>query len=178
MIRVIHARNDLLTSFDLRAQIFRVNAEFSTCYHGHKKFSKKWPKVTFRLEKKIFLGFLKPSILRHKRPKKSRKKFFRAERSLSFIFSNFFFDFCGPGTEAFRWIRPPQGWIQTEMNSLTQNTKKDIPVLWLNKGQVTNCTKNTNIYWHYKNLAKHDNHFSIEHRTYEFLSYLQKKLRI
>ena len=63
---------------------------------------------------------------------------------------------------------------QTEMNSLTQNTKKDTSVLWLNKGQVTNCTKNTNIYWHYNNLAKHDYHFSIEHLTYEFLSYLQK----
>ena len=58
---------------------------------------------------------------------------------------------------------------QTEMNSLTQNTKKDTSVLWLNKGQVTNCTKNTNIYWHYNNLAKHDYHFSIEHLTYEFL---------
>ena len=63
---------------------------------------------------------------------------------------------------------------QTEMNSLTQNTKKDTSVLWLNKGQVTNCTKNTNIYWHYNNLAKHDYHFSFEHLTYEFLSYLQK----
>ena len=63
---------------------------------------------------------------------------------------------------------------QTEMNSLTQNTKKDTSVLWLNKGHVTNCTKNTNIYWHYNNLAKHDYHFSIEHLTYEFLSHLQK----
>ena len=48
--RVIVAPNDLLTPFDLRAQMFRVNVEFSTCHHGQTFLSKKYPKVTFRLE--------------------------------------------------------------------------------------------------------------------------------
>ena len=52
--RVIFALNDLLTPFDLRAQNFRVNVEFSTCHRGQKNFSKKCPKMTFRLEKKNF----------------------------------------------------------------------------------------------------------------------------
>ena len=38
MTRVILARNDVLTPFDLRVQIFRVNVEFSTCYRGQKNF--------------------------------------------------------------------------------------------------------------------------------------------
>ena len=50
MIRLVLARNDLLTSFDPRAQIFRVDVEFSTCYHAQNKISKKWSKVTFWLE--------------------------------------------------------------------------------------------------------------------------------
>ena len=37
IIRVILARNDVLTPFDLRVQIFRVNVEFSTCCRGQKK---------------------------------------------------------------------------------------------------------------------------------------------
>ena len=53
MIRVILAPNDVLTPFDLRAQNFRVIVEFSTCHRGQKFFSKKCPKVTFRLEKKF-----------------------------------------------------------------------------------------------------------------------------
>ena len=53
MIRVILAPKEHLTPFGLRGQNFRVNVEFSTYYRGLKKFSKKWPKVTFRLEKKI-----------------------------------------------------------------------------------------------------------------------------
>ena len=40
MNRVILAPNDDLTPFDLRAQIFRVNAEFSARYRGQKKISK------------------------------------------------------------------------------------------------------------------------------------------
>ena len=97
-----------------------------------------------------------------------------------FLFRLFHFPADSISREALRCLLN-KSWIyikmndQTEMNSLTQNTKKDTSVLWLNKGQVTNCTKNTNIYWHYNNLAKHDYHFSIEHLTYEFLSYLQKK---
>ena len=39
---------------------------------------------------------MKPSVLRHRRPKKSRKIFFRAGRSLSVIFSKFFFRFLWP----------------------------------------------------------------------------------
>ena len=41
MTRVILARNYVLTQFDLRAQIFRVNVELSDYYRGQKKFSKK-----------------------------------------------------------------------------------------------------------------------------------------
>ena len=98
-----------------------------------------------------------------------------------FLFRLFHFPADSISREALRCLLN-KSWIyikmndQTEMNSLTQNTKKDTSVLWLNKGQVTNCTKNTNIYWHYNNLAKHDNHFSIENLTYENLSYLQKKM--
>ena len=61
MIRVILAPNDLLTLFDLRAQNFRVNVEFSTCHRGQKNFSKKCPEVTFRLEKKILNNFFETS---------------------------------------------------------------------------------------------------------------------
>ena len=35
IIRVIHAQNDLLTSFDLRGHNLRVDVEFATYYHGH-----------------------------------------------------------------------------------------------------------------------------------------------
>ena len=51
--RLIHARNDLLTSFDLRAQIFRVNVEFSTCYHGQKKFFEKMTESDLSARKKF-----------------------------------------------------------------------------------------------------------------------------
>ena len=55
--RVIFARNDLLTPFDLRAQNFRVTVEFSTQHRGSKFFRK-------NVRKKIFLKlFLKPSVL-------------------------------------------------------------------------------------------------------------------
>ena len=37
MTRDILAANDVLTPFDLRAQNFRVNVEFSTCHRGQKK---------------------------------------------------------------------------------------------------------------------------------------------
>ena len=43
MIRVVPGPNDLLTPFDLRAQNFRVDVEFSTCYRGQKFFFKKPP---------------------------------------------------------------------------------------------------------------------------------------
>ena len=46
MIRVILAPNDLLTPFNLRAQNFRVNVEFSTQHRGQKNFAnnvRKWP---------------------------------------------------------------------------------------------------------------------------------------
>ena len=46
MTRDILAANDVLTPFDLRAQNFRVNVEFSTCHRGQKKNSKKCPKAT------------------------------------------------------------------------------------------------------------------------------------
>ena len=35
MTRIVQERNDLLTSFDLRAHFFRVDEEFTTDYHGH-----------------------------------------------------------------------------------------------------------------------------------------------
>ena len=35
MFRVIHAPNDILTSFDLWAQIFRIDVEFAADYHSH-----------------------------------------------------------------------------------------------------------------------------------------------
>ena len=50
MIRVVHGSNDRVTPFDLKAQNFRVNVEFYS-HHGQIFFSKKCPKVTFRLEK-------------------------------------------------------------------------------------------------------------------------------
>ena len=87
MSRVILARNDLLTLFDLRAQNFRVNVEFSTCHRGQKIFSKKCPKVTFRLEKKILNYFLKQLLSDRWWSKKYQKLFFRAEGVLS---ENFF----------------------------------------------------------------------------------------
>ena len=47
MTRVILAPNDLLTPFDLRAQNFRVNVEFSTINNVDRKFFRKyvqnWP---------------------------------------------------------------------------------------------------------------------------------------
>ena len=54
MIRVIHGPKERVTLFDLKIQTFRVNVEFSTYHHEQKKFLKKCPKVTFRLEKKFF----------------------------------------------------------------------------------------------------------------------------
>ena len=46
MTRVILARNDVLTPFDLRAQILRVNVELSVQYRRQNFLSKKRPKVT------------------------------------------------------------------------------------------------------------------------------------
>ena len=54
MSRVMLAPNDILTPFDLRGQIFRVNVELSAYHRGQKFvdiFSKKCPRVTSRLEK-------------------------------------------------------------------------------------------------------------------------------
>ena len=76
MTRLVLARNDLLTSFDLRAQIFRVNVEFSTCYHGINFFSKKCPKVTFWLEKKNFGVFFETLPFGPLMTDKISKKFF------------------------------------------------------------------------------------------------------
>ena len=47
MIRIVPARNDLLTSFDLRAHIFRVDLEFATFYHNHTNKNFFEHKVTF-----------------------------------------------------------------------------------------------------------------------------------
>ena len=38
MIRVVHDEIDLLTPFELRAQIFRIGLEFSTDYYGQSRF--------------------------------------------------------------------------------------------------------------------------------------------
>ena len=50
MNRVILAPNDVLTPFDLRAQIFRVNVEMFVHYRGQKILSQKCPKVTLSRE--------------------------------------------------------------------------------------------------------------------------------
>ena len=47
IIRVIHALNDLLTTFDLRSHIFRVEVEFTTYYHGHPQ------QIFFRSERSL-----------------------------------------------------------------------------------------------------------------------------
>ena len=86
MFRLVHARKDLLTSFDLRAQIFRVNLEFSTCYHGQNNFSKKCPKVTFQLEKFFFRIFFLTVPFGPLMTDKISKHFFRAGKVLSQIF--------------------------------------------------------------------------------------------
>ena len=91
MIRVILARNDLLTPFDLRAENFRVNVEFSTWDRGPKIFSKKCPKVTFRLEKNFFLNFFVTVGFGPLVSEKIYQKKFWAERVLSDIFSKVFF---------------------------------------------------------------------------------------
>ena len=54
LTRVIHGPKDRVTPLDLKVQTFRVNVEFSTYHHEQKKFLKKCPKVTFRLEKCFF----------------------------------------------------------------------------------------------------------------------------
>ena len=92
MSRVILARNDLLTLFDLRAQNFRVNVEFSTCHRGQKIFSKKCPKVTFRLEKKIFARFFETAHFGSLVVEKISKTFFSSRRV---PFGQFFNDLCG-----------------------------------------------------------------------------------
>ena len=80
MTRVILAPNDLLTLFDLRAQNFRVNVEFSTCHRGQKFFSKKCPKVTFRLEKKFLLSFFETAHFGSLVVEKISKTFFSSRR--------------------------------------------------------------------------------------------------
>ena len=51
IIRVIVVKNDAMTPFDLRAQIFKVNVQLSV-YNREQLFcSEKCSKVTFRLEK-------------------------------------------------------------------------------------------------------------------------------
>ena len=50
MNRVILAPNDVLTPFDLRAQIIRVNVELSVHNRGQNFFSQKCPKVTLSHE--------------------------------------------------------------------------------------------------------------------------------
>ena len=47
MTRVLLSPNDVLTPFELRGQIFRVNVELSTYYREQKKISKKCPKIFF-----------------------------------------------------------------------------------------------------------------------------------
>ena len=92
MTRVILAPNDLLTLFDLRAQNFRVNVEFSTCHRGQKIFSKKCPKVTFRLEKKNFARFFETAHFGSLVVEKISKTFFSSRRV---PFGQFFKDLCG-----------------------------------------------------------------------------------
>ena len=46
MTRLILVPNDLLTPFDLKAQNFMIDVEFSTYHRGQNIFSKKCPRVT------------------------------------------------------------------------------------------------------------------------------------
>ena len=62
MTRVIRASNDVLTPFDLRAQIFRVNVELSVHYRGQKICSQKCPKVTLSHEFYQFLNLMNSYI--------------------------------------------------------------------------------------------------------------------
>ena len=54
MTRVILAPNDLLTLFELRAQNFRVNVEFSTCHRGQNFFFEKMSESDLSARKKKF----------------------------------------------------------------------------------------------------------------------------
>ena len=56
--RVILARKDYLTPFDLKAQIFRFNLEFSTCYRGQKIFRK----LSFLIEIFLFGTFASKNV--------------------------------------------------------------------------------------------------------------------
>ena len=96
MIRVILAPKERLTPFDLRGQIFRVNLEFSTYYRGLKIFSKKWPKVTFRLERKFFSRFFETVRFVPQTTKRIWKFFFRPVGVLSIIFFKNSFRFLWP----------------------------------------------------------------------------------
>ena len=57
MFRVILAPNDLLTPFDLKAQNFRVNVEFSTQHRGGNFYFEKMSENDLSARKKKFLNF-------------------------------------------------------------------------------------------------------------------------
>ena len=86
MSRVILAPNDLLTPFDLRAENFRVNVEFSTCHRGQKNFRKNVPKWPFGSKKKIFARFFWNRPFRTTDDRKNLEKFFSSRRGPIGIF--------------------------------------------------------------------------------------------
>ena len=55
MIRVVHDEIDLLTPFELRDQIFRIDLEFSTDYYGQSRFGIR--KVVSNWNFQKFIGF-------------------------------------------------------------------------------------------------------------------------
>ena len=91
--RLVLARNDLLTSFDLRAQIFRVNVEFPTFYHRQKIFLKKCPKVTFWLEKNVSKFFWNSPFRTTDYRQNIGKFFFERKGSYRSFFEKQNFDF-------------------------------------------------------------------------------------
>ena len=62
MISVILVQNYVLTPFDLRAQIFRVNGELSAHYRGQ-KFFEKMTESDCSARKKIFPSFFETVCL-------------------------------------------------------------------------------------------------------------------
>ena len=94
MTKLVLARNDPLTSFDLRAQIFRVNVEFSTSWTNI--FFEKMSESDLSARKIFFGSFVETmpfevQSLNNWWPTKYKKDFFRAVGVLSDILSNYDF---------------------------------------------------------------------------------------
>ena len=93
MTRVILAPNDVLTPFDLRAQNFRVNVEFSTCHRGQNFFFEKMSESDLLARKKNFARFSETAHFGSLVIEKISKTFFSSRKV---PFGHFFFnDLCG-----------------------------------------------------------------------------------